>query len=267
MKGNLLQGTAQGKMGDIVAKVVHGKQILAKYQPIVFNPRTSRQNEVRGTFAQIAKMLKENRNALTEKNLKPRYNLYAGASKNIRNAVVPFGFNVNEVFRSGKFGKRLKVSNPSTLSESPTGQTFMLFVDELGGISWSMVGTDLATPGTKYFGSNVLINGNTMFTSSFAPDDGGTLKQNVHEQSELGLMLVDKSDAIGFPKGYGMLNSVEEVGEWNYIYKVNTGDTFAIVSAKLDLTATTSEIGAMVFLLDAQGVVIWAGMDSFITTP
>lgn len=266
MKGNLLQGTARGKMGDIVAKVVHGEQILAKYQPIVFNPRTSRQNEVRATFAQIANILKENRNSLTENNLKPRYNLYSGASKNIRNAVVPFGFNINEVFRSGKFGKKLKVSNPSTLTESPTGQTFMLFVGELGDICWSMVGTDLDTPGTKYFGSDVLINGNQLFTSSFAPKEGGVLQQKVQKQ-DIGLGLVDKTPAIGFPKGYGMLNSVEEVGEWNYIYEVENGDTSAIKSDKLDWNETTSQIGAMVFLIDAQGVVIWAGMDRFVTTP
>jgi hypothetical protein len=253
-------------MGDIVAKVVHGEQILAKYQPIVFNPRTSRQVEVRDTFAQIAKILKENRNALTEQNLKPRYNLYAGASKNIRNAVVPFGFDVNEIFRGGKFGKNLKVSNPSTLTESATGQTFMLFLDEFGSIAWSMVGTDLATPGDKYFGSNVLINGNKLFTSSFAPDDAGALKQSVQEQA-ISLVLVDKADAIGFPKGYGMLPSVEEVGEWNYIYKVNNADTAAIAPVKLDLTATTSQTGGIVFLIDAQGVVIWAGMARFVTTP
>lgn len=266
MKGNLLQGTARGRMGDIVAKVVHGKQILAKYQPIVYNPDSPRQRQVRDTFSQIARILKENRNSLTENKLKPRYNLYSGASKNLRNAVVPFGFDVNEIFRGGKYGKNLKVSNPSTLTESPTGQTFMLFLDEFGSVCWSMVGTDLATPGNKYFGSDVLINGNTLFTSAFAPDDAGALKQKVTEQ-DIELVLVDKADAIGIPKGYGMLSTVEEVGEWNYIYKINNADTGAIAPVKLDLTATTSQTGAIVFLIDAFGVVIWAGMDRFVTTP
>ena len=38
MKGNLLQGTARGRMGEIVASVRHGKQLFSKYQPNVNNP-------------------------------------------------------------------------------------------------------------------------------------------------------------------------------------------------------------------------------------
>lgn len=266
MKGNLLQGTARGRMGDIVAKVVHGKQVLAKYQPIVFNPKSNRQIEVRATFAQIAKVLKKNRIGLLQQGLKPRYNLYSGASKNIRNAVVPFGFNVNEIFRSGEFGKNLQVSNPSTISESQIGQQPFLFVDELGGISWSLIGTDLTSPGTKFFGSDVLINGNKIYSSSFAPGVGGILKTKIFLQP-LDLTLVDKTPALGLPKAYGMLDEVEDCGEWNYIYEVEMGDTSCIASEKLPLSTTQSQIGAIVFLIDAKGVVIWGGMDRFVTTP
>ncbi|MDD4439784.1 MAG: hypothetical protein PHS04_17380, partial [Tissierellia bacterium] len=58
MKGNLLLGTARGKMGDIVGKVVHGKQVFAKYQPVVFNPKSTLQTEVRGVFAKGAENFK-----------------------------------------------------------------------------------------------------------------------------------------------------------------------------------------------------------------
>ena len=51
MKGNLLQGTARGRMGDIVAKVVHGKQILSKYQPVVTNPNSPKQVMVRNRIS------------------------------------------------------------------------------------------------------------------------------------------------------------------------------------------------------------------------
>ena len=57
MKGNLLQGTARGRMGDIVAKVVHGKQILSKYQPNVKNPESPKQMANRGIFAEASKVL------------------------------------------------------------------------------------------------------------------------------------------------------------------------------------------------------------------
>ena len=45
MKGNLLQGTARGRLGNVVAKVVHGKQIYANYQPNVSNPNTELQRK------------------------------------------------------------------------------------------------------------------------------------------------------------------------------------------------------------------------------
>lgn len=47
MKGNLLLGTARGRMGDIVAKVIHGEQVLSKYQPNVYNPDSPAQRRQR----------------------------------------------------------------------------------------------------------------------------------------------------------------------------------------------------------------------------
>ena len=51
MKGNLLQGTARGRMGEIVASVRHGKQLFSKYQPNVLNPKSFKQMKQRELFA------------------------------------------------------------------------------------------------------------------------------------------------------------------------------------------------------------------------
>ena len=47
MKGNLLLGTGRGKLGDVVARVLHGEQVFSKYQPVVFNPKSIAQTRQR----------------------------------------------------------------------------------------------------------------------------------------------------------------------------------------------------------------------------
>ena len=58
MKGNLLQGTARGRMGEIVASVRHGKQLFSKYQPNVVNPKSAKQMSQRDRFARASKFAK-----------------------------------------------------------------------------------------------------------------------------------------------------------------------------------------------------------------
>ena len=59
MKGNLLQGTAKGRMGEIVASVRHGKQLFSKYQPNVLNPKSFKQMQQRELFANATAFTKD----------------------------------------------------------------------------------------------------------------------------------------------------------------------------------------------------------------
>ena len=58
MKGNLLQGTARGRMGEIVASVRHGKQLFSKYQPNINNPKSPKQMNQRERFSRASKFAK-----------------------------------------------------------------------------------------------------------------------------------------------------------------------------------------------------------------
>ena len=80
MKGNLLQGTARGKMGDVVAKVVHGKQVFFKYQPVVFNPKSQRQITQRDIFTRAAIFSK---GVLSDNYVSNIYAINRGASKSM----------------------------------------------------------------------------------------------------------------------------------------------------------------------------------------
>ena len=79
MKGNLLQGTVCGRMGEIVAKVIHGEQVLSKYHPtlqilIVKNNKCKENSKHISSYESV-------RNDLFLLNIKPTYNHYSGASK------------------------------------------------------------------------------------------------------------------------------------------------------------------------------------------
>ena len=108
MKGNLLQGTARGRLGDIVAKVVHGQQILSKYQPNVNNPKSPKQMANRAIFSEASKMLADMKKQLLNFGVKPLYNVYSGASKSLNNVVIPFIFEhaKNELARKRRMNRK-----------------------------------------------------------------------------------------------------------------------------------------------------------------
>ena len=88
MKGNILQGTARGRLGNVVAKVVHGKQIYANYQPNVANPNTELQRKTRDLFKIVGEEFKELRNRQKSLGYDFAYNLYSGASKSLRKVLL-----------------------------------------------------------------------------------------------------------------------------------------------------------------------------------
>lgn len=255
MKGNLLQGTARGKMGDIVAKVVHGEQILAKYQPIVFNPNSEKQQIVRNTFALAAKRIKENRDELKLLNLFPRYQLPSGASKNIRNFVVPYAFRIAKILEAGGNSMALTSGNPTTLLDSPTGQTWGVTLDPLGN-TIQPIPNNVGPTGNGFFGSDIYLAEGEPVVSQFAPSVAGLVQGvSVHQNT---LTLQDRTTAIGLPKAMGTFATIEECGEWNYIYSWALGEPITQVGEPIPYQGSTEQTGLMVFLLDNKSTIITA---------
>ena len=87
MKGNLLLGTGRGKLGDVVARVLHGQQVFSKYQPVVFNHKSPAQIRQR-VMLSIATKKATFLNNLRAQGIEIYYSNVYGASRNIRNLIV-----------------------------------------------------------------------------------------------------------------------------------------------------------------------------------
>lgn len=261
MKGNLLQGTARGKMGDIVAKVVHGQQVLAKYQPIVYNPDSPKQRQVRNTFSHIAKVIKENRSLLKELGFVMTYMLPSGASKNIRNFVVPYGFRNQQILDAGGNKMKLSENNPTTIIDSYTGQIWELIINALGAYM-RPAGGSLSIPGAGFFGSDKLIPAGKAYISQFAATGSG-LVQDV-ALNPITFTLQDRTDALGIPKAMGLHATVAECGEWNYIYNYLNEENIPDLGEPIPYAGAKEQTGRIVFLIDNQGGIITGNTGLFI---
>lgn len=215
MKGNLLLGTGTGKLGDIVAKVRHGRQILSKYQPNVFNPKSAKQGNQRLLFGfgiQLAK------NFIGD-NL--RQNVYAtqrGTSKSIFTNVSQLGI-YGARFHNGDLDALNKLDLPimvNTINEQIFGNDFAI-----SAIKEEIVPLiEGAEPtGTKiYFGSISPILG-TNLICKILHTNTATPTQFTYSITKNPMVNVE---VAGFekPKAYGFKNSNEDCGNWPFIYEV-----------------------------------------------
>ena len=261
MKGNLLQGTARGKMGDIVAKVVHGDQVFAKYQPVVFNPNSPKQIAVRSVFTHIAKVIKENRLLLKALGFIMTYMLPSGASKNIRNFVVPYGFRNQQILDAGGNSMKLSEGNPTTIIESYTGQIWELIITALGAYLRPVGGT-FNLPGAGYFGSDKLIPEGKAYISQFAASGSGLVQDVALDPNTFTLQ--DRTTAIGTPKAMGLHATIAECGEWNYIYNYMNEENIPDLGEPIPYEGAQEQTGRVVFLIDNQGGIITGNTGLFI---
>lgn len=245
MKGNLLLGTAKGKLGDVVAKVTHGEQILSKYQPNVHNPRTPIQVEQREIFARSAKELKKLRALFDQVGLISVYNRRNGSSRNIRNTFMPLSIasqraqlNKSQEFiqpRSAtdivsRIGNDLSlqlVTNPSSLDD-----------DAFGISPITMEGESLSDfpnpPATIIFGSDVPLGKRmhifTVNTLDISCGDTCRNSGTFTMRTDLDLELVELSECPEVGSGvnhkqegflfYGDPVDYTKLSSWPYIYKV-----------------------------------------------
>lgn len=216
MKGNILQGTARGRLGNVVAKVVHGKQIYSNYQPNVVNPDSPLQRIQRSIFKNINEAYKEVRDTQKVDGFDFLYNLYSGASKTFRGIFFNFAQQAQRIGIDGANYTKVNLKNPVLVQNSINN---LIFAKE------GFLGTNDLFPQfindpfnptyPQFFGSDVPLELNTRVLSI------GTIKANPYYKTiyaDITLSLADKEQAIGLPKQNGIKDSIEDCGDWPYIY-------------------------------------------------
>ena len=214
MKGNLLQGTARGRMGEIVASVRHGKQLFSKYQPNVVNPKSAKQMSQRDRFARASKFAK----------LFTSDGIYANTYATLKNSSRSLYLNIVQreiLYELQKSGANLPLSRILPLmSNNINGNVFNnpLVNDQATGVGTLLINGALPT-GDLYFGSYTKFKGNkaiikVITPNSTNPDYSASLtviKSNLTEAS------IDDI-VTSSPANYGFQNSVADCGNWPFIY-------------------------------------------------
>ena len=220
MKGNLLQGTARGKMGEIVARVVHGEQILSKYQPNVAKSDSELVIQTKEKFAKAVEFTK-----LTKKtaSIKLPYSVYLGSAKNMRSALIKQSLLAFDCFPVNGIGLRQTKPRQSAIFnkdlQTSWGNKFEIEIGSNGipGIVGAVNGTG------NYFGSDIPLEAETfdfrtIVINTINPENGHSLLE-ISANSIDGLTLVSYPAGIQDEgKNFGIYETVEECGNWNFYY-------------------------------------------------
>ncbi len=220
MKGNLLQGTARGKMGEIVARVVHGEQILSKYQPNVAKSDSELVIQTKEKFAKAVNFTK-----LTKKtaSIKLPYSVYLGSAKNMRSALIKQSLLAFDCFPVNGIGTRQTKPRQSAIfyKDLPTnwGNKFEVEIDTNG--LPKIVGANVGTG--NYFGSDIPLEDETfdfrtIVINKINPENGNSLFESIASKID-GLGLVSVPAGVQDEgKNFGIYQTVEECGNWNFYY-------------------------------------------------
>lgn len=222
MKGNLLLGTGRGKLGDVVARVLHGEQIFSKYQPVVFNPKSIAQNLQRA-FLSVATKKATFLNDLKAIGVNIYYSNVYGASRNIRNLIVALSTRAQRIKDNGTG----ELVIPSLLPTSNIGNDFQLNIDSAGGQAALLSEDQFFTPPTGlFFGSDVPLD-NSSYCTMIGTNYGATgADESAIGYVNLSLTLtpfttVDPADVV-LPKTMGFFNTGAEVKGFPYVYSIPT---------------------------------------------
>lgn len=219
MKGNLLLGTGRGKLGDVVARVLHGEQVFSKYQPVVHNPKSiaqTRQREMLSIATKKATVL----NDLKAKGVELYYSNQFGASRNIRNLIVSISTRAQRIADAGHQGN-LKVPYVSTVSS--IGNDF-----DLQQANGQVALTDSLTAQKYAFGSDIPLDLNTKLggfntlNAEFAGFFGDCSNIGIFE-ADLVLTAENVDETcLSLPKTYGLIAGSTEnppvVTGFPYVY-------------------------------------------------
>lgn len=249
MKGNLLQGTARGKMGDVIAKVVHGKQVFSKYQPVVFNPNSQRQITQRDIFTRAAIFSK---GTLLDNYVSNIYAINRGASKSMT-------ININRLviftarMKNGAQGYSSKIEEPLMYDMINENRFKNEFTETLNGLKISIDGVYSNTE--IYFGSiSPLIGTKAMFKAIYtdnSSDIGISTLTNDLILTGVPVSAPENERAMGFQ------NSADDCGNWPYIYKItliSDGRITSSIPTALTVGTETCKLSHLIYTTNAGEV-------------
>ena len=216
MKGNLLQGTARGRMGEIVASVRHGKQLFSKYQPNINNPKSPKQTNQRERFARASKFAK----LFTEDGI------YANTYATLKNSSRSLYINIVQreiLYELQNSGANLPLSRILPLmSNNINGNIFNnpLVNDQATSVGTLLIGGGAKpTTDTIYFGSYTRFKGNKAIIKVITPNSTNPDYSASLTVIKSNLMEASIDDIVtSSPANYGFQNSVADCGNWPFIY-------------------------------------------------
>ena len=223
MKGNIFLGTAQGRMGDVVAKIRHGKQIISKYQPQINNPKSPKQMGVRDLFAKAIKFTKE---ALFDGFITNMYAIPSGTAKNMFVNINRLAINTGNALK-GAIGYLSKLSIPLMQKTINENSFTNLFEITPNGLVPFINGVKLAAK-KVYFGSISELTGDKLIVKAIATDNLQEigLKSFVSKHN-----MVQSIVSVENPRKEGFQASSADCGEWPYVYEVTLPATFNLSDA------------------------------------
>ena len=227
MKGNLLQGTARGRMGEVVASVRHGKQLFSKYQPNINNPKSPKQMNQRERFARASKFAK----------LFTSDGIYANTYATLKNSSRSLYLNIVQreiLYELMLSGANLPLSRILPLmSNNINGNIFNnpLVNDQTAGVGTLLINGAKPLTKTLYFGSFTRFSGNKAFIkiitpNSLDPNYSASLTTIVSNLDDKPIEDINTSS----PANYGFQNSIEDCGNFPFVYSIQLGeeDSFTV---------------------------------------
>ena len=242
MKGNLLQGTARGRMGEIVASVRHGKQLFSKYQPNVVNPKSPKQMNQRDRFARASKFAK----------LFTGDGIYANTYATLKNSSRSLYVNIVQrviLYELQKSGANLPLSRILPLmSNNINGNIFNnpLVNDQAAGVGTLLINGAKPLTKTLYFGSFTRFSGNKAYIKvitpiSTDPNYRASLTTIVSNLVEASIDDINTSS----PANFGFQNSIADCGNFPFVYSIELGEeeSFTVPFEKASLLEEAKPVG------------------------
>lgn len=221
MKGNLLQGTARGRMGEIVARVVHGEQILSKYQPNVAKSDSELVIQAKEKFAKAVEFVKFTKKTAS---IKLPYSVYLGSAKNMRSALIKQSLLAYDCFDVNGVTKRQSKPRQSSIFYKDLATTWgNKFEVEIASNGLpSIVGAQV---GQQFFGSDIPLDAasfdfRTIFINKIKPENGQSLYE--YKATNIDDLALTPASA-DFPvdgKNFGIYSTANECGNWNFYYEI-----------------------------------------------
>lgn len=215
--GKLNQGPFQGfigKTGGLVGKRWKGKYVVSAYQPNVNNPKSSGQQLQRDFFKQAVSLVLGFFTGIIRATLSTGWTGITLTSSNIGSALKAIRYHYYGI-NSIDTKEELSLTPGSLCTGlADMGNTIFngLTIKQQGTTGIGNLSID-PEPGVKYFGSEIPLNGLRMVYMS---QEDEIVFNDVN--CELLPQVVDTT----IEKTYGLQGAVDQVGNWPYVYKINT---------------------------------------------